>query len=195
MDTESSSDRTARWVQQHSQHTYRQRSATSRSHPKPIRQEGMSSQQSSRTDLGGQDNAVGSGGRGYAKQTSTAYAQAGSSHSSRQPPFVDEPLSSHHRRSRSNSTAVPQDYHTPPRLNIPTTLYRNPNLPAFVQGPPGSGYPMSMSAARHPPPHARAMVPTPPSPPVQVPGSLNPKVRNYVPSTHRRIIKDLISSI
>ena len=178
MDTQSSFDRTARWVQQHSQHSIRYQNAASRSHLKPPRQEGTSSQQSSRTDLGGQNTGVGSGGRAYARQSTMAYPQRDSSRSRHQPPMVEEPLSSsHHRRSRSHSTSVPQDYRTPPRINIPSEVYRHPNLPAFVQGPPGSGYPMSMAPPRRPPPPARAAVPTPPSPPPQVPNSLNPKVR------------------
>ncbi|EJC99169.1 uncharacterized protein FOMMEDRAFT_142801 [Fomitiporia mediterranea MF3/22] len=184
MNPDSAMDRTARWVQQHSQHSYRQQNATSRNHIKPLRPEGTSSQQSSRTDLGGQDRGVGSGGRAYAKQSSTIYAHAGSSYSNRQPPLVDEPLSSSHRRSRSHSASVPQDHRTPPRLNIPAALYRNPNLPAFVQGPPGSGYPMPMQSVRQPHPHPRAVVPSPPSPPLQVPAPLNPKKSR--PTVHKR---------
>ncbi|OCB90538.1 hypothetical protein A7U60_g2216 [Sanghuangporus baumii] len=185
MDPESSLDRTARWVQQHTQHSFRHQSAASRSHLKHPQQEGTSSQQSSRTDLGGQNTGVGSGGRAYARQSTTAYAQHGSSRSSRQPPMADEPLSSsHHRRSRSHSTTVPQDYRTPPRIHIPSEVYRHPNLPAFVQGPPGSGYPMSMSAPRRPPPPPRAAVPAPPSPPLQVPNPLNPKKSR--PTVHKR---------
>jgi len=94
----------------------------------------------------------------------------------------NEPLSSHHR-SHSHSNSLPSEHR--PRLNIPTALYRNPNLPAFVQGPPGSGYPMLMTAAGPPAPHsARAAVSMSPSPPPEIPSTLNPKKSR--PTVQRR---------
>ncbi|KLO08486.1 hypothetical protein SCHPADRAFT_893830 [Schizopora paradoxa] len=81
---------------------------------------------------------------------------------------TDEPYSSLHRRGNSlENKSLPRPPGPHPRLNIPTVIYQNPNLPAFVQGPPGSGYPMNMVPAYPPPP--------PPSPPVPVPSAINPK--------------------
>lgn len=192
-------DRTARWVQQHSQYAhYRPGADTySRGQYRQPRPEGTSSHQSSKTDLGGQDHGVGSGGRAYARQTSTAYALAGSSNPSHQIPSPVEsmPSSRTHNRYRShshsnsyshshsrsqtfNNAPQPSDIR-PPRLNIPTKIYRSPDLPAFVTGPPGSGYPMQMSSTRQPPPQVRAAAPVQPMSPVQVPVPLNPKVRVY----------------
>lgn len=190
-------DRTALWVQKHSSSSIRQyqaeRNALANAHPhlKVHRPEGTSSQQSSRTDLGGQDRGIGSGGRTFARSP-TAVANivvAGGANGSpsryrrhETVRYVDEPLSdSQHQRGRSSSqtrvTPMPHDHRALPRLNIESTMYRNPNLPAFVQGPPGSGYPMSMSSAPKVPPPIRATVPDPPSSPLEVPSPLNPKVR------------------
>ncbi|THH09658.1 hypothetical protein EW145_g1845 [Phellinidium pouzarii] len=180
-------DRTARWVQMHAQPGYHQQSSlSSRNRTQLDRKDGMSSQQSSRTDLGGQDHGVGSGGRARARQSSTVLAVAGSSRSSQRIIPADAPLfPPGHHRSHSHSNSLPREHPMQPRLNIPPSLYRNPNLPAFVQGPPGSGYPMSMSSA-HPMLHqtVRAAVPSPPSPPIQIPAPLNPKKSR--PIVHKR---------
>lgn len=67
------------------------------------------------------------------------------------------------------------------RPYIPTIVYPDERLPAFVQGPPGSGYPMTMSGGR-PLPHmynakyGGAHISKPPSPPVHIPTPMNPKV-------------------
>lgn len=200
MNNDSSLDRTARWVQAHSHPSYRQYHAaapaaayyqgtsSSRNRTRNERQQdGLSSQQSSRTDLGGQDYGVGSKGRSHTRASSSAMAVAGSSVASHRVPGP-EPLSSTphrhpHQRSRSasHSHSIQTEQSTQPRLNIHSSLYRHPQLPAFVQGPPGSGYPMAMSTAAMQPVHpqhpVRAAVPSPPSPPLQVPAPLNPKVR------------------
>ncbi|KAH8110044.1 hypothetical protein DFH11DRAFT_828314 [Phellopilus nigrolimitatus] len=178
MNPESPMDRTARWVQQHAQPSYYQRNSlsSSRNRQRVERQEGLSSQQSSRTDLGGADHGVGSGRRAYAPQSSTVLGVAGSSRSSQKVASAEPPLSSSHHRSRSHSSSLPHEHHTRPQLNIPASLYQNPNLPAFVQGPPGSGYPMTMTSARPTPSHfGRAAVPGPLDPTLQVPAPLNPK--------------------
>ncbi|KAI5118211.1 hypothetical protein M0805_004701 [Coniferiporia weirii] len=178
MDPESPMDRTARWVQMHTQPGYQQqnyRQSSQRNHNKAERKDGLSSQQSSRTDLGGQDHGVGSSGRARAGQSSTVFAVAGSSRSSQKVSAAGAALSSSiHHRPRAQSNSLPHEHPAHPRLNIPASMYRNPNLPAFVQGPPGSGYPMSMSSA-HPthPSSVRASVPPPQ--PVLIPAPLNPK--------------------
>lgn len=215
MSSGSSLDRTARWVQAHSSY-YAQPSR--RSHHSAVanntgsshspssghrvrtdRQHdgGLSSQQSSRTDLGGHDFGVGAGSgskhRSHGRTASAAVIPGVVNNHGGAP----GPLSNggtprghptHHRaRSASASHTTPVQTHsrsahaqaeqhpTQPRFNIHSSLYRHPQLPAFVQGPPGSGYPMAMSTADA---DARAAVPSPPSPPIHVPTPLNPKVRS-----------------
>lgn len=194
-------DRTARWVQQHSQHIYHRPGADSysRSQLRPPRPDGPSSHQSSGTDLGGHDHrGVGSGGRAYARQTA-AYAAVDHTSKYHQLHLSNESIPSlrTQNRSRSHSHSYshshsrsqtynnnPQPTEFRPRLNIPTKIYSDPNLPAFVQGPPGSGYPMSMSSTRQPPTQVRAAVPVQPMSPVQVPVPLNPKKSR--PTVHKR---------
>ena len=171
-------DRTARWVQQHSQH----RSLHGSQHyPRLKHQDGQSSQQSSRTDLGAPEHAAGSNGRApRPRPTASVLAVAGSTQESHiQRAAADEtPLSSStygHRRARSQSNSLPQERHQRPPLKLPAKFYEN--APAFVQGPPGSGYPMVMSTADPPTTRSgRVVMRGPPSPPPQVPSALNPKV-------------------
>lgn len=174
-----SMDRTALWVQAHSNPRSLQ---GSQHHTRLKRQDGQSaSQQSSRTDLGAPEHAAGSSGRTTARPRPTAsvLAVAGSTQDSQMQSLADEePLSRPsygHHRSRSQPNSLTHDRQPRPQLNLPDKLYQK--APAFVQGPPGSGYPMVMSTAEPPTSRsARVVLRGPPSPPPQVPTSLNPKV-------------------
>lgn len=178
-----SMDRTARWVQAHSNPRALQ---GSQHHTRLKRQDGQSaSQQSSRTDLGAPEHAAGSNGRTTTmrpRPTVSVLAVAGSTQDSHLQSLGDEeqePLSRPaygHHRSRSQPNSLTHDRQPRPQLNLPDKLYQK--APAFVQGPPGSGYPMVMSTAEPPTSRsARVVLRGPPSPPPQVPTSLNPKVR------------------
>ena len=175
-------DRTAHWVQSHA---YLPNSPRNSSDSDPLarvkKHDGRSSQQSSRTDLSRQERGPAGAATGSSRRLPPSAVPGASSRSSHKK--IEEPLTRSHQRSRSHSQSHSNSHSTAtdckPRLNIPTVLYRNPNLPAFVQGPPGSGYPMLMTTAQPATTHvARPVVSS--SPPPQIPASLNPKVRSAV---------------
>jgi hypothetical protein len=190
-------DRTARWVQTHAvrPHTSRHHSSPSHSrsastrHNQGVSGAGFVSQHSSQTDLDAAEQPVTASYPSHSKHHYSSrsneqetHSRSKHSHGSRHRNDYDSQRSKEKYDERG-STA--RQRHFPPRLNIPDELYRNPNLPAFVQGPPGSGYPVNMTTIRTPLPttptrvHSeRAAVREPPSPPFKISAQLNPKVRS-----------------
>ena len=84
------------------------------------------------------------------------------------------PVTSPHSGKHHSSTYRPHtQHHASIRPYIPTEVYQKVDLPAFVQGPPGSGFPRTMPVS---PLSATATVVKPPSPPLNIPIPLNPKV-------------------
>ena len=174
-------DRTARWVQRHSNITqpYEQpMHLSSLQHRARLQREDGHSSQSSRTDLGAPDQGIGSSGRTRPKRSSTVAAVAGSIQESG---FGDRalPPNTRYQHHRSHSHSLPHEHHPHQRLNIPSSLYQNQK---FVHGPPGSGYPMPMVAAS--PPIIQNPIRTgirgTPSPPLRIPVPLNPKVSHLL---------------
>ena len=176
-------DRTAIWVQTHAIRPERNHGSSSHSRSTSRHNHGLSgsgfvSQHSSQTDLDSEQHpAMSSPTRSRHRYSSRAeppeHTRSKHHHSSRQHDDYGSQRKEYHDE-RSNSVRQRRA----PCINIPDEAYRNPNLPAFVQGPPGSGYPMNMSSIRTvlpPSPTAAKAIQGPPSPPLKFPAQLNPK--------------------
>lgn len=153
MDPDSSRERTARWIQSQFSSGSARQPQTHLSLPKSHLQRQYSLAHSNQTE----------------SSSRTAISQPrGNSN-------VVSVTSPHSAKSRT--PAYDAHTHRPStRPFIPTAIYHKPNLPAFVQGPPGSGFPKSMLVS---PLSLSATVIKPPSPPPNIPIPLNPKVRVY----------------
>lgn len=177
----SSLERTARWVQTHAvrQHGDPQPHSGSRSRGTARRHAHGhdSSPHSSRTDITPPSRTPTTTVRYNVAPAQAQAIRIAYAHSSKKGGGEHQ-----QRRSRGRSqppTPIERPVNPISRLHIPTELYHSPNLPAFVQGPPGSGYPMTMTPIRTPD-RERVVFPTgsPPSPPPKIPSQLNPKVRH-----------------